>query len=250
MKFSIITVCLNSAATIRDTLDSIERQSYQNVEHIVIDGASTDGTQAIVRERARRVANFLSEPDGGIYAAMNKGLQLASGNVIAFLNSDDVYADDGVLCRVARAFVQHRSDGVFGDVVFVRKTNLDKVVRHYSSARFHPSRIPAGWMPAHPALFLRAGVYGRYGMFRTDYRIAGDFEFVARVFACNDMRCTYVPEVLVKMRTGGISTRLVGKLTLNREILRACKENGIQTSALRVSSKYFEKTLDFLRARL
>jgi glycosyltransferase involved in cell wall biosynthesis len=247
MKISIITVAFNAAHTIADTLESVAGQTHPKIEHIVVDGASTDGTLDVIRRHGEHVARLISEPDHGIYDAMNKGLRLATGEVIGFLNSDDVYADTGVLARVSAIMEKETLDALFGDAEFVSPARPDHPLRRYRSERFRPDRIAWGWMPAHPTLFLRRQVYERFGMFRTDYRIAGDFELVARMFHGGTLRYRHVPEVLVRMRTGGISTGgWRNTLLLNREVLRACRENGIPTSLPKILSKYPAKLLEFL----
>ena len=246
MKTSVITVCFNSAQTIADTLASIAAQTHPEIEHIVVDGASTDGTLEIIKRHGTHVARLISEPDRGIYDAMNKGLGLASGDVIGFLNADDVYADNGVLERVSAIMARDDLDALFGDVAFFSSNDPQRDVRIYRSVRFRPDRIAWGWMPAHPALFVRREVFQRAGAFRTDYRIAGDFEFVARAFGKHTLRYRHLPEVLVRMRTGGISTGgWRNTLLLNREVLRACRENGIPTNMLKILSKYPAKLLEY-----
>lgn len=244
---TVITVCFNSVATLGDTLRSVAKQSWPNVEHIVIDGASKDATQEVVAHHGAHIARFISEPDRGIYDAMNKGLRVATGDVIGFLNADDVYAHQNVLAEVAGIMKREHLDALFGDVDFFRAENPGRTTRRYSSARFRPDRIAWGWMPAHPALFVRREVFQRVGMFRTDYRIAGDFEFVARAFGKNTLRYRHLPEVLVRMKTGGVSTGgWRNTILLNQEVLRACRENGIPTSLPKILSKYPAKLLEFL----
>lgn len=246
MKFSIVTVCYNSAQTIEDTLRSVASQTWPEIEHIVVDGGSRDGTLAIVERYRQSVSKVISEPDHGIYDAMNKGVQAATGDVIGFLNADDVYAHINVLRDVGDLMKQECLDALFGDVEFFTSKNPALAVRRYSSARFRPERISWGWMPAHPALFMRREVFQRTGPFRTDYRIAGDFEFVARAFWRQPVRYCHLPEVLVRMRIGGISTGgWRNTLLLNREVLRACRENGIPTNMLKILSKYPVKLLEY-----
>lgn len=247
MKATVITVCYNAESTIADTLDSIASQSFDEIEAVVIDGASTDNTIKIVERYAGRLAHVRSEPDRGVYDAMNKGLALATGDVIGFLNADDLYADREVLSRVVGIMEKDRLDALLGDVEFFRPEEPSRTVRRYRSARFSPDRIAWGWMPAHPALFLRRHVYERFGRFRTDYRIAGDFEFCARIFRDDTLIYRCLPETLVRMRLGGISTGgWRNTLLLNREVLRACRENGIDTNMLKICSKYPAKMLEFL----
>lgn len=248
MKISIITVAFNAIETLADTIKSVASQTHAEIEHIIIDGASTDGTQELVACYASSISHFLSEPDKGIYDAMNKGLGLATGEVIGFLNADDVYANKDVLQRVAQIMAHNELDAVFGDAEFVNPARPARSVRRYRSDRFRPDRIAWGWMPAHPALFLRREVYTRFGGFRTDYRIAGDFELVARIFQDGSIQYRHVDEVWVRMQTGGISTAgWRNTVLLNREVLRACRENHIPTSLLKILSKYPVKLFEFLR---
>jgi glycosyltransferase involved in cell wall biosynthesis len=246
MKISIVTAVYNASSTIADTLASVASQTHSDIEHIVIDGSSTDGTQAIVQSQTQGAVKFISEPDRGIYDAMNKGVAIASGDIIGFLNADDIYAHKGVLAAVVQTMQASNLDAVYGDVSFFNADRPDREVRRYRSARFKPSRIAWGWMPAHPAIFLSRKVFERAGPFKTDYRIAGDFEFVARVFHAGALRYRHLAEVLVRMRTGGVSTgSWRNTLLLNREVLRACRENGIYTNPAMILSKYPYKLLEF-----
>lgn len=248
MKISVVTVSYNAAATIAETLASVAGQTHEDVEHIVIDGGSTDGTHEVIARHGAHVARFVSEPDRGIYDAMNKGVALASGEVIGFLNADDRYAHARVLTTVAAAIEAEDLDAVYGDVAFFQPDAPLSPVRRYRSSRFSPARLAWGWMPAHPALFMRRRVFQRVGPFRTDYRIAGDYEFVARAFRSGQLCYRHLPEVVVHMRVGGVSTGgLRNTLLLNREVLRACRENGIRTNALMILSKYPMKMLEYLR---
>lgn len=248
MKISVITVCYNSASTVLDTLRSVAAQSHPEIEHIVVDGASTDGTQEIVRTQGAHVAKFVSERDRGIYDAMNKGLALATGDIIGTLNADDLYAHEHVLRTVAKAFEDKTLDALLGDVGYFRTGSPDTIVRRYNSGRFKPERIAWGWMPAHPALFLHRRIYEQVGHYKTDYRIAGDFEFIARAFSQADIHYQHLPEILVKMRLGGASTAgLKATLRLNREVMRACRENAISTSWINILSKYPFKLMEFHR---
>ena len=244
MKVSIITVVFNSVETIEDSILSIANQSYKNIEHIIVDGASKDGTLDIINKFRKSVKKVISEPDLGIYDAMNKGLRIASGDVIGFLNSDDIYADDKVIEEVIHAMLLHQVDAVFGDLVFVASDNLEQVVRYYESKSFNAAMLARGCMPAHPTLFLRKSVFEKHGYFKTDYEIAADFEFIARVFAKGEIPYFYMPKVMVKMRRGGVSTKsLKSNWILNKETLRACRENGIKTNLFKIMSKYPRKLL-------
>jgi glycosyltransferase involved in cell wall biosynthesis len=225
----------------------VASQAYPEIEHVVVDGGSTDGTLEAIAAHGTRIEKVIHGPDRGIYDALNKGLAAISGDVVAFLHSDDVYANPLVIGDVVQQMSADSLDALYGDVAFVRADNLERVVRVYSSRRFRPSRIAWGWMPAHPALFLARGVFQQYGSFKIDYAIAGDFEFIARIFAKPTFRYAYIPKVLVKMRMGGSSTKgLRSTLTLNKEVLRACRENGIPSNYLKILSKYPAKALEFL----
>lgn len=246
MKISIVTVCYNSATTIGNTLRSVREQTYGNIEHIIVDGGSKDRTLEVVTTEGLHVAKFVSEKDNGIYDAMNKGVALATGDVVAFLNADDFYKDVNVLARVASVMQAEQLDALYGDVEFFLPGQQDTVVRRYNSGRFTANRLGWGWMPAHPALFVRRALFERYGSFRTDYRIAGDFEFIARVFQHADLRHRHLPEVLVRMQMGGVSTSgWRATLQLNREMMRACRANAIQTNWLKMLVRYPLKALEF-----
>ncbi|MBN8563410.1 MAG: glycosyltransferase [Leptolyngbya sp. UWPOB_LEPTO1] len=247
MKVSIITVTYNAAATIRDTIESVLAQDYPNIEHIIIDGASKDNTAEIVQSYGDRIARFVSEPDRGMYDGMNKGIKLATGDAIAILNADDVYLNSHVISTIVNQFEQHQVDSVFADLVYVKHDEPDKIVRYYSSAHFHPDKFAYGWMPAHPTFVVKRWAFDRYGFFKTDYKIAADYELLIRFLAIHQMSYHYIPQVLVKMRTGGASTaNLSSNWILNREIVRGCLENGIQTNMTKVLSKYFVKVFQLV----
>lgn len=245
---SVITVCYNSAGTLARALQSVADQDWMHVEHIVIDGASTDATQDILRSFQPPPAHISSEPDRGIYDAMNKGIAKARGDIVCFLNADDYYASPSVLSAVARQMSEGALDALLGDVAFFHPGQPDRVVRRYRSDRFKPERLAWGWMPAHPGLFLHRAVVDRVGNFKIDYKIAGDFEFIVRAFHGRKLRYRHLPEIVVNMQTGGASTAgLRSTVLLNKEVLRACRENGIRTSMLKLLAKYPFKMLEFVR---
>ena len=247
MKTSIITVCYNSASTIINTLHSVAQQSNSNIEHVVIDGGSKDGTVDLVRQHGTHVSTLVSEPDRGIYDAMNKGLRASSGDLICFLNADDRYSHTEVLASVSQQMEHENLDALLGDVAFFHADAPDRMVRRYRSARFKPERLGWGWMPSHPALFVRRAVFDRVGPFRTDLKIAGDYDWVVRAFKAADLRYQYRSEVLVHMQIGGISTRgWRNTLLLNQEVIRACRDNGISTNWFKILSKYPVKLLEYL----
>jgi glycosyltransferase involved in cell wall biosynthesis len=241
-KISIITVVYNNSQTINCTIESVLAQDYPNIEHIIIDGASTDGTVEIIKSYSIQIAKFISEPDKGIYDAMNKGLKLATGDIIGILNSDDFYADNTVISDIVREFQEKNVQMVFGDLVFVKPDDLNKVVRFYSTPNFSPSQFAWGWMPPHPTCYIKRSVYERYGDFKTDYRIAADYEILTRFMAKHKITYSHISKILIKMRTGGISTRsLQSNWILNQEIVRGCAENGINTNMIKVLSKFLTK---------
>jgi glycosyltransferase involved in cell wall biosynthesis len=247
MKFSIVTAAYNAGATIGDTLRSVREQSWPDVEHIIIDGGSSDDTAALVAAGLRPGGQFVSERDDGIYDAMNRGIRRATGDVIALLNADDFYAGPDILHLVAKAFTEGGTDAVLGDVGYVRGGALDQIVRRYDSSQFRPSRLGWGWMPAHPAMFLTRKAYDQVGEYRTDYRIAADFEFVARAFGRHQLTYRHLPAILVHMRLGGVSTGGIGaSLTIGREAVRACRENGIRSNSIMVASRYPRKVMEYL----
>ena len=247
MKISVITVCFNSQTTIERSIQSVVDQQWPEVEHIVIDGGSTDGTLAILERFRPHLAVLVSEPDKGIYDAMNKGLARATGDVICFLNADDQYADVNVLTEVAQQMRTHQLDALVADVGFFKAGDPTRMTRRYRSDRFSPQHLSWGWMPAHPGLFLTRKVVQRVGQFKTDYRIAGDYEYVVRTFHGHDLHYKHLPSVVVNMQAGGISnSSWRNRLLLNREVVRACKENGIHTNLLKILVKYPFKLLELM----
>jgi len=204
VKISVVTITYNSAATVADTLQSVASQSYPEVEHIVVDGLSTDATAEIVRRQGSRVARFVSERDRGIYDAMNKGLALATGELVGFLNADDVYADERVLADIAQA-ASNGADAVYGDLEYVRSDDLARVVRRWRSGEYSPGKLRFGWMPPHPSLYVRRALVPALGGFDSDLLVAGDYDFTVRYFGSPAFRASYLQRVLVRMRTGGAS---------------------------------------------
>lgn len=247
-KVSIITVSHNSGQTIEDTIKSVCEQTYRNIEHIVIDGGSTDGTLDIIERYKTHLAKYTSEPDEGIYYAMNKGLGEATGDIIGFLNSDDFYANEHVIADIVNEFCAAGVDSVFGDLVMVSVEDTSRVVRYYRSSRFSPAQFRYGWMPAHPTFFATKRCYDKFGGYKTDYRISADYELLVRFLGRNQISYSYIGKVLVKMRVGGVSTRgWKSRWILNKEIVRACRENGIDTSLARLFLKIPKKVLEYWR---
>jgi glycosyltransferase len=248
MKVSIITPTFNSAKTIRDTLESLKCQEYIDVEHLVIDGLSTDETLDIVNEYSNVKTRVVSEEDRGIFDAMNKGIQLATGEIIGILNSDDVYIDGKVLQDVVDVFKDETVDACYADLQYVDKANLNKPVRHWKSGKFNKSSFLYGWMPPHPTLFLRRHVYEKVGYFNLAFRISADYEFMLRVFVRHDYNIRYLPRVTVKMRTGGNSgASLSRRIDGNREDRLAWKVNNLKPYFFTLYLKPFRKIFQFIK---
>ena len=228
MKISLITASYNSAATIRDTLQSVATQTWPHIEHIIIDGYSLDDTLGIVSQFPH-ITHIISEKDKGIYDAMNKGIALATGDIIGIINSDDFYTGNNVISAVLREFEDETVDVVYGDIQYVKATNTDKVVRTWRSGNFDPKKFYYGWMPPHPALFVRKQLYEQFGTFNISLRTSADYEFMLRILLRNNRQAKYIPEILVKMRTGGASNAsLAHRLKANREDRKAWQLNGIK----------------------
>jgi glycosyltransferase involved in cell wall biosynthesis len=248
MKFSIITVCRNNYTTIGRTIQSVNAQSYPMLQHVFVDGASTDKTVELIQQLSTVEKVVVSEPDAGIYDAMNKGISHATGDIIGLLNADDYYKNSGVLARIAEAFKDTKVDCVFGDVEYFRPENPENVVRRYNSGRFSRHTLAIGIMPAHPATFFRRSVYERLGKFKTDYKISADFEFIVRAFKDGNLRYKYLDECFVRMQAGGVSSSgIKSKIVLNREILRALRENGISSSYFHLAAKLPLRLLELIK---
>lgn len=248
MKVSILTVAYNSGKTLEHTIQSVLTQSYHDIEYIIIDGASSDNSVDIIRRNEQAFNGRLvwrSEKDRGIYDAMNKGIKLATGDVVGILNSDDFFTSNDVIERMVMAFSDD-IDAVYGDVHFVRNCQLDKCVRYYSSKRFSPKWLRFGFMPAHPSFYCRRAIFEKAGYYKTDYTIGSDYEMMVRLFIVYKIRAKYVPMDFVTMRTGGTSTRSVrSRLQLIADDVRGCRENGLYSNALMVSMKYLYKIFEF-----
>jgi glycosyltransferase involved in cell wall biosynthesis len=246
MLISIITVCYQSGATVASTIASVKSQTYPHVEHIIVDGGSIDQTVDIIKANQSSIKKWISEPDRGIYDAMNKGLTMASGDIIGFLNADDVFADKDVLTKVALAFEDSNLQTVFGDIAFVKD---GRIQRYYSSAHFKPDKFAYGYMPAHPSFYARKQVYQAVGNFRTDFQIAADYDLLMRILLVRRKSYKYLPMVFVHMAPGGVSNRsFASRIKLNQEIMKSCRDNQVPTTYLKIYLKYFRKLGEFLGA--
>lgn len=232
LSITVITVAYNSAKTIADTLNSVASQTYTDIEHLVIDGASSDGTVQLVISHANPQIRLISEPDKGIYDAMNKGLAQATGEVVGFLNSDDFYADSAVLEKIANTFQDPTVDACYADLVYVNQGNT-RVMRYWKSKPFSRGDFAKGWSPAHPTFYVRKSVIERLGLFDQSYKMGVDVEFMMRYLECGLIRAVYIPHVLVRMRLGGTSNQSWTNIFLqNKEIFAAMRKNGIPFSGI------------------
>ena len=229
MKVSIITPTFNSTKTIKDTLESVKNQTYPDIEHIIIDGNSTDNTLDIIKKYPH-IVKCISESDQGIYHAMNKGIRVATGEIIAILNSDDFYITPLTIEKVVNTFKSKMPLSIYGDLNYVERFNTDNVVRKWKAGEIKQSKFIFGWMPPHPALFIKKEVYDRYGVFDTTFKCASDYELMLRFLYKNKINSIYIPEVLVKMRTGGVTnSSLIYILKSILEINKAWKVNDLQS---------------------
>ena len=228
MKITIITAVYNRVATIDQALASVAAQTHDDVEHIIVDGASTDGTLAKIHARRSETMQIISEPDQGIYDALNKGVAAATGDVVGLMHSDDFFAHDDVLSQVAARFAAGKCDAVYGDLDYISATDPAKIVRHWASGTYSRERLKYGWMPPHPALFVTREVLSEWGGYDTTYQIAADYDAILRWFWTGQITASYIPEVLVKMRVGGESNRSLGRLARkSREDYRALRSNDV-----------------------
>ena len=239
LKISIITALYNAEKTIEQTMLSVKGQTYQNIEHIIIDGRSTDQSLAVLNKFATPNTKIISEEDAGIYDALNKGIAHAQGDVIGFVHSDDFLADDQALEKIARAFEKHQAEAVFSDLDYVSKNKPKYIIRHWKSGVFSPHKLKRGWMPPHPTLYLKKSVFERYGSFNTAYKVSADYDFILRYLTQTSGQIAYIPETLYKMRTGGMSTtKLFQKMTEDYIALRNNNVGGLQALLYKNLSKF------------
>ena len=246
---SIITATFNSAKTLKDTIQSVLRQTNKDFEYLIIDGGSTDETIDIVKSYESEFSGrlkWVSEKDQGIYDAMNKGIKMASGDVVGILNSDDYFTSDDILQTVDNAFKSHEIDAIYGDIHFIRDGNPQKCVRYYSSRMFRPFWLRFGFMPAHPSFYCKREVFEKAGLYSLDYKIGADYEMMVRLFKKYRIKSLYINKDFVTMRTGGASNNnVLSRITLINEDVKACKENGVYTNSLFVMLKFMYKIFEF-----
>jgi glycosyltransferase len=230
MKVSIITATYNSATTITACIDSVLNQSYADIEYIIMDGGSEDDTIKMITEAAQLNPNIIlkSEPDNGIYDALNKGIARATGNIIGFVHSDDFLADTDVISHIVETFGAENADGVYGDLHYVAFDNTNKIVRNWVSKPYKKKLLKKGWMPAHPTLFLKKEIYDTYGLFSMSYKIAADYDFILRVFQQKNLKFFYLKKTIIKMRVGGVSNKSFKNIIQKtKEDFKAIKDNNI-----------------------
>ena len=248
LKVSIITVCYNSAETIEDTIQSVVNQDYENIEYIIIDGKSNDDTLKIIEKYKNQITKLLSEKDDGIYFAINKGISLATGDVIAILHADDMYVSRQIISKVVNEFDNSKSDTVYGDLEYVQKNNISKVLRNWKSGEYKKDFFLKGWMPPHPAFFVRKNCYNKYGIYNTILKSAADYELMLRLLYKNNSSASYIPEVLVKMRVGGKSNvSLVNRFKANREDKKAWLINNLKPGIFTFILKPLSKIKQFFK---
>lgn len=248
MKVSIVTAVYNRVATVADTIESVLNQSYKNIEYIVVDGMSSDGTQEVVAKYADRIDRHVREKDHGIYDALNKGIRLATGDIVGLLHADDFFADTEVISRIVATFDNYpETMGTYGDLNYVDAKDKSRLIRRWRSGDYQPQKFRTGWMPPHPTVYLRRKCYLDHGLFRDDFKLAADYELLLRMMFVHRIPIRYIPKTLVCMRVGGKSNAsLANRLTANREDARAWKVNGLHPPVglrilkpLRKLSQYF-----------
>ncbi len=248
MKVSIITVVYNNKKTIEDTIKSVLNQTYKNIEYIIIDGASTDGTVDIIKSYEDKIDKFISEPDNGIYDAMNKGIKLTTGDIVGTINSDDFYASDNIIEMVMKEFKEKNIDSLYGDLIYIKYDNINKVSRYWKSSKFIKGSFLKGWHPPHPTFFVKKDVYNRYGLFDTSLSISADFEIMLRFLERYEITTTYLPTVLIKMREGGISNNSLKNILIgHKNIRKAFLKNGYKPSIFYTPKRLFSKILQKIR---
>lgn len=254
MKISIITATYNSAETVRNTFDSVLNQTYKDIEYIVVDGLSKDNTVEIIKEYAEKFEGkmrYISEKDRGLYDAMNKGLAMATGDIVGILNSDDFYTSNNILEIVANNFEEGEIDAVYGDIHFVNSNDLTKCVRYYSSAIFSRRLMRFGFMPAHPSFYCKREVYEKYGAFNTKYKIAADFDSLFRFIYIKKIRTRYIKRDFVTMRTGGVSTDgFRSRWLIMKEHSKVIKSYGVYTNMLFFAIRYPFKIYEIVSSRI
>ncbi len=247
MKVSIITVCFNSEKTIERTINSVLSQNYSNIEYIIVDGDSKDSTIQIIEKYKNSIHQFISEKDEGIYDAINKGISMATGDIVGILNSDDIFSNQKIITEVANIFLENpQLDSIIGNIAFINSN--EKIVRVYNSKNWTPKKFLYGFMPPHPSFYSKRELFQKFGGYKKDYKIAADYELLVRFLKIHQISYYQLNTIMVLMNLGGVSTKgFKSTFLLNREVKRACEQNGLKTNFLKLYSKYFFKILEFIR---
>lgn len=228
MKVSIITIVYNNKRTIKDAIDSVQNQNYHNIEHIIVDGGSSDGTIELIEASLTSNTRFISEKDNGLYDALNKGIRLATGDIIGILHSDDVFNSEEVVLDIVNAFTQNDTDSIYADLVYVNRHRSDKVIRNWISGEFSKKKFQIGWMPPHPTFFVKKQIFDKYGVYDTDFKSAADYELMLRFLYKHEISTQYIPKTLVRMRVGGESNKsLKNRINANKEDYLAWQKNNL-----------------------
>lgn len=249
MKITVITVAFNSAKTIIDTLNSVASQDYNNIEHLIIDGGSTDGTIELVCNHSNQAIRLISEPDDGIYSAMNKGFLLAQGDIVGFLNSDDFFSNSNSVSQIVNSFNDQFVEACFSDLIYV-SYDKNKILRYWQSSSFKLNNFSLGWAPPHPTFYVRRDIVSKFGLFNINYKLAADFDFMLRYLECGRINSVYIPKCLVHMRLGGATNKNLRNILIqNLEILSSLKYNKINYSLIKFFLfKYFNRIFQFFLA--
>jgi glycosyltransferase involved in cell wall biosynthesis len=250
MKVTVVTICYNSEETIEATIQSVLAQDYSDLEYVIIDGVSTDGTLAIIDKYKDRISKIVSEKDKGIYDAMNKGVQHATGDLIGILNSDDIYASNSVVSKIVATIEKENSDACYADLVYVKRENTDDVTRYWKSGAYKKGLFRKGWMPPHPTFFVKKEKYNELGVYNIELKTSADYELMLRFIHKNEIKVAYLPEVITKMRLGGQSNLSISnRLEANREDRMAWKMNGLKPAPFMFIRKPLSKVGQFLKKK-
>ncbi|RTL57187.1 MAG: glycosyltransferase [Sphingobacteriales bacterium] len=252
MKISVITVVYNRANTIEKAIQSVIAQDYHDIEYVVVDGGSTDGTLTVINNYIDHIHQYISDKDDGMYDALNKGIKLATGDIIGVLHADDWFASHHIISKIAKEFEQnHQLDAVYGDIAFIKENDPNKVVRYYSSSVFKPALLTWGFIPAHPTFFCKRKCFEKFGYYKTDFDIAADYELLLRFFKVHNIQAKYLPVRVTNMNLGGKSTSGIrSTVKINQEILKACRQNNIRSNYLKLYARYFFKIKEYFSKKI
>jgi glycosyltransferase involved in cell wall biosynthesis len=247
MKCTIITVSYNAVDTIESTIKSVLSQDYNDIEYIIIDGNSSDGTKEIILQYENKISKWISEKDNGIYDAMNKGIQFATGDIIGILNADDLYSSNDIISKVVQQFTQSNADALYADLKYVLKNDITKTIRFWKSGEYTDGKFLNGWMPPHPTFFVKKDIYNQLGLYRTDMPSAADYELMLRYIHVNKVKLTYLPELVTIMREGGVSNKsIMNRWKANRDDLRAWQVNNVKPNSFTLILKPLSKLIQFV----